>query len=260
MIVQTARDKVFGLAIESSNPSAEDFANRAGEPERASGVPGGGGMGVALAEMAADGATWAIAGEVLVEPLRRGGGREDDLMPAIDRVCRRAGVDAGRIGLVAVSVGPGGFTALRVSVTVANVISYAKGSLCVAVPSASVVARRIVHSERFAVLLASKGPTAFATVFSPGWDRTGLSPIGKIVGAPDIGELDVDLIVADRHLAAPIRREAESRGIRIEPPTFDPAACLELATLLPGAPAGTLLPLYPREPEAVTLWNARQGR
>lgn len=247
--MQTARQTVYGLAIESSNPSADDAV---ANPGRA------GGPGVALAEMTVDGEKRAIIGDVLVEPLRRLSGREDDLMPAIDRVCLKAGIDARRIGLVAASIGPGGYTALRVSVTVANILSFTTGALCVPVPSASVVAKRVVHKGRFAVLLASKGATAYATVFAPGWEDATEIPSGRIVSATELDDLAVDLLVADRHLSGGIRQAAEARGIRLELPVFDPRACLELCCRLPGAPAGMLQPLYPREPEAVTLWNARR--
>jgi hypothetical protein len=46
-------------------------------------------------------------------------------------------------------------------------------------------------------------------------------------------------------------------GGGIVEPVFDPAACLELAARLPDIEPALLLPLYPREPEAVTLWRRR---
>jgi len=245
--VGSAHDKVFALAIESSNPSSADGID-------------GGGPGVALAEVAHRAGAWSIVGAIGIESLRRQAGREDDLMPAIDRICKREGIAAARVGLVAVSVGPGGFTALRVAVTIGNAIAFATGAACVAIPSALVVARRVACPGRFAVLLASKGETSFATVFSPGWDRGSsvMCPQGSLVRAGDIKGLDVEMLVSDKFLPAPIREAAERAGVPVVPPHFDPAACLELGCRLPVAAPGSLAPVYAREPEAVTLWKARQ--
>lgn len=245
----TARDKVFALAIESSNPSSADGID-------------GNGPGVALGEVVHRAGAWSIAGTIAIESLRRQSGREDDLMPAIDRICKQEGTTADRIGLVAVSVGPGGFTALRVAVTIGNAIAFATGAACVAIPSALVVACRVACSGRFAVLLASKGETSFATVFSPGWGseraESVTCPQGTLVRAADIAGLDVELLVSDKFLPAAIREAAERAGVRVVAPHFDPAACLELGCRLPVAAPGSLSPLYAREPEAVTLWKARQ--
>jgi len=249
-VVGNTRDKVFGLAIESSNPSSAEDGGAAGGP------------GVALAEVSHEKGKWTISGGILSESLRRGSGREDDLMSAVDRISRRAGIVPGQIGLVAVSVGPGGFTALRVAVTAGNLIAFSTGAACVRVPSALVAARRVESAERFAVLLASKGDSAFATVFAPGWQSPdgAKPPTGKLVRSADVSGLGVGLIVADKFLPAPIREAAEQSGIALVAPKLDPAACLELGCTLPIGAPGTLEPLYAREPEAVTLWKARQKR
>ncbi|MGH7242543.1 MAG: tRNA threonylcarbamoyladenosine biosynthesis protein TsaB [Phycisphaerales bacterium] len=245
--MRSGSDKVFGLAIESSNPSS------AGEGAL-------GGPGVALAEVSHDAGKWVVAGEILTESLKRGTGREDDLMAAIDRVSKRTGIGAKQIGLVAVSVGPGGFTALRVAVTAGNVIAFATGASCSAVPSALVAASKVECSGRFAVMLASKADSAFATIFEPGWRRAGHVHPGRLVRAADIAALDVEFMVADKFLPAVIAEAASKSGIQLIDPTFDPAACLELGCAMPIGDPGSLKPLYAREPEAVTLWKARQKR
>jgi len=242
-------NQIFALAIESSNPSAADG-------------PSSNGPGVALAEVSHQAGTWAIAGEIATERLRVGSGREDDLMSAVDRLSKRVGMVPKQIGLVAVSVGPGGFTALRVAVTIGNSIAFATGAACVRVPSAQVAARRVHSAERFAVALASKGETTFATVFAPDWQSTPAAkrPIGKLVRAADVAALEVGLIVADKFLPPAIRGAAEKAGVRVIAPEFDAAACLELACSIPVGGPGSLEPIYAREPEAVTLWKARQKR
>ena len=131
------------LAIETSNPSAA----------------GPGQPGVAV----------RAGSTIVVEPV--GAGREDDLMPAIERLFARVGIGPREIALIAVSIGPGGFTALRVSITVAKALAYSCGAACIAVPTAAALAAGARHaglSGRIGVLLACKGETSFASVFEDG--------------------------------------------------------------------------------------------
>src|SRR5262245_58553079 len=98
------------LAIEISNPSAAA------------------GAGVALGRA---GAGLQVLVVEALAPERR---HDDDLVPSIDRVFRRAGCSPGEIGLVGVSIGPGGFTSLRIAIAAAKMICEATGSRCVGVP------------------------------------------------------------------------------------------------------------------------------
>ncbi len=63
------------------------------------------------------------------------------------------------------------------------------------------------------------------------------------------------VIVADQFFPASMRAGAESLGIAIVPPVFDPVACLEAAEGITPVDPAALAPLYPREPEAVTKWK-----
>jgi tRNA threonylcarbamoyl adenosine modification protein YeaZ len=228
------------LAIETSNPSTA-VAGTAG-----------GGQGVAVVR-ALGGTTDVLGVERLVEP----GRHDDDLMPAIQRVMKRVGVAPRAITDVAVSVGPGGFTAVRIAVTTAKLIAEATGARCVAVPSAAVVARRVRNEGKpFAVALASKGETAFVTVFDGAARATGE---GRLIGGADLAGLGVRLMAADQFLPAPIVSEARGLGIEILTPEFDPVACAEAALELEAVDPIDLAPLYPREPEAVRKWRELHG-
>jgi tRNA threonylcarbamoyladenosine biosynthesis protein TsaB len=216
------------LAIETSNPSS------------------GGHAGVAIGGRKA----------IRVEPIAPTGRHDDDLLPAIDRLTARLGVAPGDLKRVAVSVGPGGFTGLRVAVAAAKMICEVTGARAVAVPSALVVARRVPARGPFAVALASKGETTFLTVF----DETGRPRTdGSLARAAELDGLDVGLLIADRFLPESFREACERLGIRIESPEFDAGGCLEAAAGLPDSDASTLVPLYPREPEAVTKWRHLHG-
>jgi len=233
------------LAIEISNPSA------AGEA--------GSGPGVCIGIMTPGGV------EVLgVEPVSVGarGGHDDDLMPAIDRVCRRTGFDVRARGLarVAVSIGPGGYTSLRVACAAGKMIAEGAGAKCAAVPTARVVLEALPANLRagtVGVALASKGESAWVEVFRGG---TASGP-GRLMSAPDIAGLPaagVQRLLADQFLPASMRRAAEEAGIQITPPVFDAAACARVGASMPAIDPVELVPLYPREPDAVTLWRARK--
>lgn len=213
-----------------------------------------------------DGAPARGAGTELlgVEMLRSTARHDDDLLPATDRLWSRlasAGEVAERseIARVAVSVGPGGFTGLRVAVAAGKTIAAALGAFCVAVPSACVVARRVPvgFPSPFAVLLASKRESTIATVFAR---REAEASPAREISAADVALLGVSGLVADRFLPEAIRAEAGRLGMRIIEPVFDPAACLEGAAGIAPVDAAELAPIYGREPEAVRKWRELHGR
>ena len=192
-----------------------------------------------------------------IEHLRDTGRHNDDLMPAIERIMARAGIKPAQLERIAVSAGPGGFTSVRIAVVTAKMIAEATGAGCVAIPSAHVVAARTAcDGRRFAVGLAGKGDTAHVTVF----DATGLpTGEGAIVDADGLGALSIDLLIADRHLPESMRRRCAVLNVEIIEPVLDPVACLEISARYPDVPPGELLPIYPREPEAVRIWRERHA-
>ena len=190
--------------------------------------------------------------------------RGDHLMDVIDRLCASAGIGPRDMRLVAVSAGPGGFTGLRVACATARAIADATGAGAIAVPSALVAARTLVVEGRWTpaegaearVLLAAKGADAWGTSVRmesgmPRLVEAALVPAGVDPGALAIGDAHAralwPAVRADRWLEA----------------RFCARACLDVAVALEtsGAsidPAG-LAPIYPRPPEAVTLWDRRHG-
>lgn len=235
------------LAIECSNPG--------------SGTGGGaGGPGVALGRLVGGGVE--LLATELVRPSGRGG-HDDDLMPAIDRLFRAASITprGGTLARVAVSVGPGGYTSVRVACAAGKMIAEASGAKCVAVPTASVAIESLPddgQSGHIAVALAGKGETAWVQFFHAG---IAAQP-GRIIAAPDIEALraaGVRLLIADGFLPASMRAAAEQLGWSIVSPIFAAAACLRVGARLSAIDPAELVPLYPREPDAVTLWRARKN-
>lgn len=230
---------VLTLAIETSNPSSEP-------------PPGQPGPAVALADVREGGAR-----VLAVEPVSVARAHEDDLASAIERICARAGVRARDLRRVAVSVGPGGFTSVRIAVTTAKMIAEVSGAECVGVPSADVAAWRAKSGVPFGVALASKGRSVYLTLFSA--EGVALGP-GVIAGPDVVATLEVRRLIADGFLPEEWGRACESRGIVIEAPVFDAGVLAEISARYPALDPAVLMPLYPREPEAVTKWRALHPR
>jgi len=82
------------------------------------------------------------------------------IVPAIEEVCRRAGLSVRDVGLIAVDVGPGLFTGLRVGVATAKALAQALGIGIVGVRSLDVLAARVLAQgagEVVAVVDARRG-------------------------------------------------------------------------------------------------------
>lgn len=214
------------LAIETSNPSCEAGV-AIGSPDRLLGV----------------------------EPVHTGDGRHDDLITAIDRLCRRVGVLPPQISRIAVSTGPGGYTTLRIAIATTKMLAESLGARCIPITTARVVARRAPVQGPFAVALASKDGTAFVTEFAA--PDAEPSP-GRLLST--LEGLGTRTLIADSFLPATLAEEAAGMGIAIVPPRFDPAACLELSFNAAAVDPLALSPLYPREPEAVTKWRQRKAQ
>src|SRR4029077_12966635 len=73
------------------------------------------------------------------------------LAPGIDSLCRQAGVRVADVSAVAVGIGPGMFTGLRVGVTTAKVLAQVLRVPVVPVASLDLVAYPLRHSARLVV-------------------------------------------------------------------------------------------------------------
>ena len=228
------------LGIETSNPSSWTPASRF-RP------------GVALVQVADGAHQYTDA-----ESLRVDDPHHDDLLEAIDRLFARSPFSPREISHIAVSAGPGGYTASRLAITAAKLIAESTGAEVIPVPTAHIVAARIPAASlpstgEIAVALASKGDTAWITRFS-----TQLTPLdtGALQDHQAVPWSKLALLVADRFLPTPIRDAAVFHGVAIIEPEFDPVACVVASFTLPSCDPVHLLPIYPREPEAVTKWRA----
>jgi len=185
----------------------------------------------------------------------------DDLITAIDRLFRRAGRQPRDLTAVAVSAGPGGYTAVRIAIATAKMICEATGAACHAVPTAHAVAARVVHGGVFGVGLGSKGESVFVTRFEARADGGSVRALdqGRLITAADLAALSASLLVVDRFVPPTVAARAAELGIGVRAPEFDAVAVAELAAAFAPVDPAALAPIYPREPEAVTKWRQLKG-
>jgi tRNA threonylcarbamoyladenosine biosynthesis protein TsaB len=206
------------------------------------------------------------AGAVHVEALAASKRHDDDLLPAVDRLLRRGGVERDRLGAVAVSIGPGGFTGLRIAISTVKMLAMALSVRVVAVPTALVVAESAAPGDvgdgPIIVALASKRETFWATTLVRAGGAWLLDGPGALADSEraDLGA--VRALLGDRYLPAAVRARCAALGVPVIEPRFDPSACLRAAARMLDAGHTcdplALLPIYPRPPEAVTIWEARE--
>jgi len=79
-----------------------------------------------------------------VAPGERPSGHGRELLPAIDAIVAEAGIAKSDIGAVAVSVGPGSYTGLRIGVTAAKTLAWALGCGLAGVSTLEALARETV--------------------------------------------------------------------------------------------------------------------
>lgn len=194
-----------------------------------------------------------------IESIRDLGRELDDLTPAIARVCDRAGVKPNQIARVAVSIGPGGFTSLRMAIASAKMIALAHSCACFAVPTALAAAlnqRRLPGP--LGVVLATKGESAFVTVFNPEHLRASSPPTGRVVTAQALADMNIRTLICDPHAPASMLAWAKSAGVPVHPLRLSAIDTLDATGFLAPIAPVQLAPEYAREPEAVTLWRNRK--
>ncbi len=185
------------------------------------------------------------------------------------------GVEPSELGSVAVAIGPGGFTGLRVSIAFAKALALARGISVIPVPSALVFAASDAArgggggggDGPWVVALAAKGQTAWVAVVA----RTRrLDREGEVLDAGRFEALAAEaaaqggVLLADEHLDPGFLERARMSALRRAGLEVDVGAYAVIsAEILRSGGAvhpAALLPIYAREPEAVTNWRARAAQ
>ena len=210
-------------------------------------------------------------GSILEHSFACGTRGEDNLLPSIDTLFTRANLTPGDLSTVAVSVGPGGFTGLRIATSTAKGLAEGTGCQLVSVPSALVAAESTLPVEDqtapVVVLAAAKSTTCWLSRLErmeSGWVESKRSGL-HVIDPPDESVLELckdAIVLADRFLPDELSVML-SGARRILEPRWSAAACARIGHLLSKEcryiDPLAMEPLYPREPEAVSLWKARKG-
>ena len=106
-------------------------------------------------------------------------GAEEHLLPAIDDALREAGATVHDLTRVVCGAGPGSFTSLRVSASLAKGIAFAQGIPLYAVPSLALIAAdaSLANGVYIAVLDALRGDVFAAAYTRTSHEVTELSPV-----------------------------------------------------------------------------------
>jgi tRNA threonylcarbamoyladenosine biosynthesis protein TsaB len=199
------------------------------------------------------------------------GGRRhaEQLAPAIRYLCQELDVSLDQLAAVAVDVGPGLFTGLRVGVTTAKIMARALRVPVVGVPSLDLVAYPLRHSTRLLVpVLDARRREVFSARYRPvpgGVQRVSdyeVRPPVELVADLDAGTDELllagDGVAAYRDQFAPLEH-AEFAGVDHDAPSA--SALVELATAKVEREefqtASELRPLYLRTSDAEINWERR---
>lgn len=194
-----------------------------------------------------------------LEVMRRG--QSERLVPMIGEVMSEAGLDFAALDAIAVTLGPGGFTGVRIGLATARGLALACGRPVLGLSSFLTVAAAVPEAERrrrhVVVLLDAKRSDLYFQVFAP--DLTPKSQPGCVAPEDLAAHLPAGRsVLAGDAVAQGLTRLGETGDGRLlistAPAHADAAVLAELAANLPTpAPdAASPRPLYLRRPD-VTL-------
>jgi tRNA threonylcarbamoyladenosine biosynthesis protein TsaB len=159
-----------------------------------------------------------VAAETLLDETRR---HARDLAPAVSDVLARTGVTPKDVRTVAVSVGPGSFTGLRVGIASAKAFAYATGCDLVAVPTFEAIAwqsppecesvdvisdglRGTVYTQRFRRISTGWAPVHELVIVSLTEWRGEVCETGWVSG-PGVVTYDAEIPSYVRRVPEPLR-------------------------------------------------------
>jgi tRNA threonylcarbamoyladenosine biosynthesis protein TsaB len=177
------------------------------------------------------------------------------LLELIERVLREGGLAWEEVSRLAVGVGPGGFTGLRIGIATARALAQARGLEVVPVSSLEALAAGVASSQPVAAVIDARRGEVFAAVFAP--DRSPLLAPAALTPealAERLAALPATpLAVGDG--AVRFAEELASAGAVVPPAetpvhTLDAAHVCRLGEVRETVDRDALLPTYLREPDA----------
>jgi len=197
--------------------------------------------------------------ELLIEHIQSGSRETDYVIPAIDKLMKEANLKPKDLSLIALSIGPSGFTTMRIATTIAKHVSFITSAPIVAVPSAVSAAEAVSEFETLLAIEAVKGDSFWLSTLTRTngvWQcEAELSTIDSVQNA----SFTQQGILCD----AQFGEIASAFHLPVLPYTPNAGALMRASKSLYDAgetiDARAVTPLYPREPEAVRKWNARRN-
>ena len=208
--------------------------------------------------------------EVLANVSIAGKDRQESVTPALQQMLSWSGLDLGRVGGIAVGIGPGLFTGLRVGVETAKTLAQVLNVPIVGITSLDALAFAVRHtSRRIACVIDARRGEVFAAIYR--------AVPGGVVRETDHLVLKPDHLVAEL-LAVPgevlcvgngailYRREIEDLGSRVEfasPAVAHPDAAALVELAIPRFMREEhdqlfdVVPLYLRKSDAEIAWDQR---
>ncbi|MEY2958960.1 MAG: hypothetical protein RLZZ01_1528 [Actinomycetota bacterium] len=200
----------------------------------------------------------------------RGRRHAEILTPAIEFACRQADVDLSEIGCLAVDVGPGLFTGMRVGLAAAKALALALRVPIIGISSLDLLAFECRHTDRVVVpVVDARKSEVFWAVYRqvPG----GIQQVTPPTVGP-VDELVADLLARSQDVlcvgdGAERHRTAILDGYRCEisgPHHPSPAALVRLAHARAlreeWSRPDEIEPIYLRAPDAQINWSTREAR
>ncbi|KSB90894.1 tRNA threonylcarbamoyladenosine biosynthesis protein TsaB [Caulobacter vibrioides] len=181
------------------------------------------------------------------EPMTRG--HQERIAPLAKEIAAEAGIAFSALDRIAVTVGPGSFTGLRVGLSFAKGLAQALGIPCVGVNSLEALAASVQAEGLVAAVLDAKMGQVYLQVFDGG--KALMAPDALDIGSATarLAELysggPATLVGTGAALLEGVLPEA----VRIDLAVADPVAVARLAAARP-APTHSPRPLYLRAPYA----------
>ncbi|MBI2235702.1 MAG: tRNA (adenosine(37)-N6)-threonylcarbamoyltransferase complex dimerization subunit type 1 TsaB [Magnetospirillum sp.] len=202
-------------------------------------------LGLDTSTSACSAALWR-AGTVLARRLEAmGRGQSEALMPMVQAVLAEAGATVGDLGLLAVTVGPGAFTGLRIGLAAARGLSLASGLPLAGVSTPEAVAAAVPRSERdgrtLLVAVESRRDEVWVQAFA-GDTLEPLSPVAALLPEQAAALIPGPVVVAGDAAARVLALRPDAR-IATSPGWPDAAVVAALAAERWGR--GTALPPEP---------------
>ena len=182
-------------------------------------------------------------------------GHAERLMPMVEETVARSGIALGDIDRLAVSLGPGSFTGVRIGVAAARALALATGKPAVGVTSLAAMAhaaRQVLGDNAKGRLLAvavdARAGMVYVQLFEDGGASSAPMLLAPAEAAAMIGTQRSCIVVGSAGVAvadAVAGGQVEAALVDLQPHA---RAVAGLAAGL--APAGPLRPLYLRRPDA----------